>query len=216
MGDFTLHGTAEMRGTVSASSYRLADHSGKDFWTMKFTVRDAGEVEIRREGDQLVLVDARPNAGWDLEEDDANDDEAELEDGEESEDADGEELEVTFVQGNHEVEFEAEIVDDRLLIEIEESWHGVEPGTFNVGEAGTVEIRRDGERLILAGVIANNGWDFEAEREVEENEDEESSEQEIEVTFTSGDHKVEFEATLEDGELEIEFKTKWYEDEESA
>ncbi len=186
---------------------------------MKFTVRDAGEVEIRREGDQLILVEAQPNAGWNLEEDDANEEEAELDDEPEAKsenEDDGGELVVTFVREDQEVEFEAEIVDGRLLIEIEESWHGVEPGTFTVGEAGTIEIRRDGERLILAGVIANDGWDFEAEREVEENIDEGSSEQEIEVTFTSGDRKVEFEATLEDGELEIEFETKWYVDEESA
>jgi virulence-associated protein VagC len=189
---------------------------------MKFTLRDAGEVEIRREGDQLVLIEARPNDGWVVDSDDPaedeiedEDDDAEVEDEDEG-DQDGQTLEVTFVQGDHEVEFEAEIVDGRLLIEIEESWSGVEPGTFNVDDAGTVEIRRDGERLILAGVIANDGWDFEAEREVEEDEEEESSEQEIEVTFTSGDREVEFEATLEDGELDIEIETKWYVDEESS
>jgi hypothetical protein len=168
----------------------------------------------------LVLVEARPNTGWDVEVDDEDDvveeeeDEDEDEDSDEEDDDEGGLLEVTFVQEDHEIEFEAEIVDGRLLIEIEESWFGAEPGTFTVDEAGTVEIRRDGDRLILVGVIANDGWDFEAEREVEEGEDEELSEQEIEVTFTRGDRKVEFEATLEDGELEIEIETKWYVEEE--
>jgi hypothetical protein len=184
---------------------------------MKFTVKDAGEVEIRRDGNQLVLIEARPSAGWeiDVEDEDEGDEDSdvEAEDEEGDDEGDGSAIEVAFTQDNREVEFEAALEDGRVAVEIEETWHDAEAGTFTVGEAGTVEVRRDGDRLILVGVIANEGWNFEAEREENEGEDEETSEEEIEVTFTSGNREVEFEATIEDGELEIEIETKWYEDE---
>jgi hypothetical protein len=184
---------------------------------MKFAVKDAGEIEIRRDGDQFVLVEARPNAGWEIEVEDEDEDDVDEGPDEEDDDedeGDGSAIEVTFTQGDRDVEFEAVLEDGRVVLEIEETWHDAEPGTFTVGEAGTVEVRRDGDRLILVGVIANEGWDFEAEHE--EDGDDEASEEEIEVTFTSGDREVEFEATIEDGELEIEIETKWFVDEESA
>jgi hypothetical protein len=187
---------------------------------MKFTVKDAGEVEIERDGDRLILIDARPNEGWEVEiEDDEEEDEEEDDEGtdEDNEDededeeteGDGSEIEVTFSQGDREVEFEAEIDDGRLAIEIEEAWHGVEPGTYTVGEAGEVEFQRDGDRLVVVGVIANEGWEFEAGHE----EDEEDAADAIEIKFTSGDREAEFEATIEDGELEVEIETKEYVDE---
>jgi HSP20 family molecular chaperone IbpA len=180
---------------------------------MKFTVRDAGDVEIEREGDRLTLVEARPNEGWDIEDEYVVYDEVEVaEDGDSDEDdvdeSDEAGIEVTFTQGDREIEFEAEIIDGRLSIEIEETLRGVEPGSFQVGEAGDVEVRLDGDQLTLVGVIANEGWDFEAEHEDDDAGDE------IEVTFTSGDRSAEFEATIVDGVLEIEIEMKWVVDEE--
>ncbi len=185
---------------------------------MKFTVNGAGEVEIRRDENQLVLVEARPNAGWEIEiEDEENGDgsadDVEDDDEEGHTEEDESAIEVTFSQGDREVEFEAAIVDGRVAIEVEETWHDAAAGTFTVGEAGTVEVRRDGDRLILVGVIANEGWDFEAERE---EVDDEATEEEVEVTFTRDDREVEFEAMIENGELEIEIETKWYVDEGRA
>jgi virulence-associated protein VagC len=189
------------------------DGNGEE--SMNFPVRDAGEVEIERDGDRLILIGARPNPGWELEaedeEDDEDEDDEEEEEDEELEegDEDDEEIEVTFVQGDREVEFEAEIDDGRLAIEIEETWHGVEAGSYTVADAGEVEIRRDGDRLIMVGVIANEGWDFEVEHE----DGEDDSGDTVEVSFVSGDREAEFEAKIEDGVLEVEIETKEYVDE---
>jgi hypothetical protein len=183
---------------------------------MKFTVKDAGEVEIQRDDDQLTLVEARPNEGWELEvdedeeeeEDDEGTDEDEDEEDQEEEEGGGSEIEVTFVKGEREVEFEAEIDDDRIAIEIEETLHDAKPGSYRVGDAGDVEFRLEGDRLELVGVIADEGWDFEVTHE----EDDEDGGEEIEVTFTSGDREAEFEATIEDGVIEVEIETKEYVD----
>jgi virulence-associated protein VagC len=180
---------------------------------MNFTVRDAGEVEIERDGDRLILIEARPNPGWELEaedeEDEEDEDDEEEEEEEDEDDDDDEEIEVTFVQGDREVEFEAEIDDGRLAIEIEETWRGIDPGSFTVADAGEVEIRRDGDRLIMVGVIANEGWDFEVEHE----DDEDDSGDTVEFSFVSGDREAEFEAKIEDGVLEVEIETREYVDE---
>jgi hypothetical protein len=188
----------------------IAADDGNGVVNMKFTVKDAGEVEIERDGDRLILIDARPNEGWEVEiEDDEEEDEEEDDEGTDEDEGDGSEIEVTFTQGDREVEFEAEIDDGRLAIEIEETWYGADPGTYTVGEAGEVEFQRDGDRLVVVGVIANDGWEFEAGHE----DDEEDASNAIEIAFTSGDREAEFEATIEDGVLEVEIETKEYVDE---
>lgn len=62
---------------------------------------DAGEVEIRHEGDTVELVDVRPGDGWSATGDTEDD---------------HDEVEVTFSSEGREIDFEAEVDDGRLEI----------------------------------------------------------------------------------------------------
>lgn len=68
-----------------------------------YEVGPAGEVEISVESDSLTLVEARPNEGWSIDEIEEEDDE----------------IEVDFVRGNEEWEFEAELENGQVDIEID-------------------------------------------------------------------------------------------------
>lgn len=68
-----------------------------------YQVGPAGEVELRDDNGRLVLVDARPNQGW------------RVEDVEEEAD----EVELDFVRGNEEWKFEAELEEGQIDVEIE-------------------------------------------------------------------------------------------------
>lgn len=63
---------------------------------------EAGEVDMSREGDRLVLGDVRPAEGWTHSVDEQGDDE----------------IEIDFRRDGREIDFEAEIDDGRLDIEI--------------------------------------------------------------------------------------------------
>jgi hypothetical protein len=64
---------------------------------------EVGEVEIAREDDTIRVVDVRPAPGWTTAGDTADDDD---------------EVTITFSSERGEVDFEAEIDDDRLRVEI--------------------------------------------------------------------------------------------------
>lgn len=68
-----------------------------------YAVGDAGEVELRVEDGGLVLVEVRPNEGWDFEIDDEERDE----------------IDIDFRRGNEEWEFEVELDDGELEVEID-------------------------------------------------------------------------------------------------
>jgi hypothetical protein len=68
-----------------------------------YQVGDAGEVELRVDNGRLVLVEARPNEGWRVEDIEEEADEVDLD----------------FVRGNVEWEFEAELEDGELQVETE-------------------------------------------------------------------------------------------------
>jgi hypothetical protein len=67
-----------------------------------FQAGDAGEVELAIDGDRLVLVDVRPNDGWSHRIDDDDDDE----------------IEIDFRDNGREIDFEAELDDGRLEIDV--------------------------------------------------------------------------------------------------
>ena len=73
-----------------------------------YGVGDAGEVEFGLENGRLILVENRPNEGWDARV------------GEESDD----EIEIDFVRGNVEWQFEAELDDDEVQVEIDQRISG--------------------------------------------------------------------------------------------
>jgi hypothetical protein len=67
-----------------------------------YQVADAGEVEVRREGNSLVLGEIRPADGWTHTVDDQGDDE----------------IEIDFRSNGREVDIEFEIEGDRLDVEV--------------------------------------------------------------------------------------------------
>jgi hypothetical protein len=68
-----------------------------------YPVGEAGEVEVRRSGGRLTLVEARPAEGWQASGDDAKE---------------ADEVEVDFRRGGSEIEFDAEIHVGRMEIEV--------------------------------------------------------------------------------------------------
>lgn len=68
-----------------------------------YTVSDAGEIQISSDGDTVSLVETRPAAGWTATGDTEDD---------------SDEVEVYFRRDGREVEFEAELDDGRLEVEV--------------------------------------------------------------------------------------------------
>jgi hypothetical protein len=68
-----------------------------------YSVDDAGEIHITSDGSTVRLVETRPAEGWTATGDTEDDDD---------------EVEVVFRSGNREVEFEAELDDGRLEVEV--------------------------------------------------------------------------------------------------
>ncbi len=144
-------------------------------------VGDAGEVEFRFENGALTLVDARPNSEWNVEIDEQSADE----------------IEVDFVGGDTEWEFEAE--GNILEIETRQRIDNAPDGVYQLGDAGEVEFAREGERLTLTEVRPNEGWNV--------NTSEEDAD-EIEIDLDRGNVQWEFEAELDDGETEVHVDQK--------
>ena len=76
-------------------------------------------------------------------------------------------------------------------------------GRYDLGDAGTVVVARNGSTLELVEVIEADGWTVDVD-------DDDDDEVEVEVELRSDDGtKVEFEAEIEDGDrLEIEVCTR--------
>ncbi len=77
-----------------------------------YEVGDAGEVEFQSGAEGLVLVDARANEGWNVVVDEQ----------------DAEEIEVEFTRDNVEWDFDAELDDGELDVEIDQEITGPIPG----------------------------------------------------------------------------------------
>lgn len=162
-----------------------------------YTIGEAGEVEVRieqRQGDddpELVLVEVRPNDGWEYEIDEEDDDE----------------IEVEFRNGDQRLKFDLEVDDDEIEAKTcTRTIHTTSPGAaqggtsggddvYPAGDAGEVELTRDGDELRLVEVRPNDGWRY----EVEEDDDDE-----IEVEFRDNGREIDFEAELDDGRLEVD------------
>lgn len=145
----------------------------------RWAVGDSGWIEFDRTDDGLVLLDVREASGWTARVDE--------------EDAD--ELEVEFRSGNVTRTIEVEIDDGRLEIDIDTDIEPADPGTYDVGAAGSFTFERDGDRLRLLDVSPASGWDV----RVDEEDDDE-----IEFVVTSGNQRWKVEIELDDGEVELE------------
>jgi hypothetical protein len=70
-----------------------------------YAVGDAGEIQVESDGSTVRVLEVRPAEGWTFSEDDQDDDE----------------VEVTFRRDDRAIDFEAELDDGRLHIEVCES-----------------------------------------------------------------------------------------------
>src|SRR5690606_35628303 len=103
---------------------------------------DAGDVTLRVEGDRLVLVDVQPSDGWTHRVDEDDDDE----------------IEIDFRDNGREIDFEAEIDDGRLKIDVCDTVLDPAGDVYTVGDAGEVEVRQVGDDdLELVEVRPNEG-----------------------------------------------------------
>jgi hypothetical protein len=71
-------------------------------------------------------------------------------------------------------------------------------GVYTVGDAGTVTVRHDGDRLVLDGVQAAEGWTSEVTGQ---------SDTEVEVELVSPGQEIDFDVEIEDGVVEAEYCT---------
>jgi len=99
-GDPAATGGQGQAGPATPGQRRCEQLAGEN---NVYQVGEAGQVELRHEGDTLDLVEVRPAEGWSHSVDDRDD---------------RDEVEVTFSREGREIEFEAEIDDGRLDVEI--------------------------------------------------------------------------------------------------
>lgn len=148
----------------------------------RWAVGDAGAVTFAARGDELALEEVAAEPAWSptvrRQEPDR--------------------LEVEFRRGGEEWELEVTYRKGILVIELEHEQEEAEPGRYEVGDAGAVEIAASQGRLELVEVHTNPGWSMDvADKRAHE----------VEVTFRRGALEWEFEARLSKwGRLAVEIE----------
>jgi hypothetical protein len=144
-------------------------------------VGDAGTVTFSVEDGALVLDDVSPADGWTVTE----------------QEADADEIDVDLERGDETYEFQVELEDDGTLlkVDIDHDVDGAEPGTFELGDAGSVTVSIDGDRLVLDDLTVGDGWEV-ATREEDDDE--------LEIDLVRGDQRWDLEIELDDGRLDVE------------
>lgn len=142
-------------------------------------VGEAGTVTFALDDGALSLIDVAASDGWSASVDEDN----------------REEIEVDFERGDVEYTIEVEWDGVELEIEIDQDLDDAEPGRYELGQAGAVEVALESGRLTLVNVDVATGW-RETDRDVESDD--------IDVELSAGPEQWEFSADLDDGELDIE------------
>ena len=145
-------------------------------------VGDAGTVTFALADGTLVLEDVTAADGWrdDIDEQDPD------------------EIEVDFRRDDVEWKIEIELKDGGsvLEIEIDQDIHDAEPGSYDIGDAGTVAFSVADGRLVLDDLAIADGWTL---TELDEEADE------IEIEVVDGPREYDVEIELEgDGSVEVE------------
>lgn len=143
-----------------------------------WAVGEAGTVTFDVVDGALVLEDVSPADGWTVT------------DTEEAPD----EIEVDFQRDAVEVEIEIELEGGILEVEIDTDIEGAEPGTYDIGDAGSFTFGVVDGRLELTDLTVADGWEV-TEREVEADE--------IEIELRNGAMRWDADVDL-DGTIEIE------------
>lgn len=149
-----------------------------------WAVGPAGEVEFRVTGaNSLELVGASANDGWTITE----------------QETDSDSIDVDFRSGPVSFDFQVEINDGVLELEIDQDIDPAAPGTFAVGEAATAPVSVDGGRLVLGDVSIASGWN-ETSRDLDSDD--------FQLDFRRDGNGFfelwELNADLDNGQLEIE------------
>lgn len=177
--DETTDSTIEATGDEPTRGGDLLTADAGEATAGRWAVGEAGEVEFTLDGGTLDLVDAAPAEGWEL----TLDEEA------------ADEIEITFRRGGETHRFEVQVDDGRLEIEIDREIDPAEPGTFELGPAGTVELAVDGERVTLVDLQPTDGWEV-VEREQDDDE--------VQVELRRGAARWELDAELDDGRFQVQ------------
>ena len=147
-------------------------------------VGDAGEVEFALSGGALSLTEVRPAQGWQHQ----------------VSDADADEIEVRFTQGDTQWKFEVELDDGALEITKKLQIRQAGGGAYQVGSAGEVSVEGDGSAVSLGEVRPSQGWSV-TEQDVDSDE--------VEIEFRDGSGgKAQFQAESNNGGLEVEISQK--------
>jgi hypothetical protein len=141
-------------------------------------VGDAGTVTFDVVNDDLTLEGYEPADGWDATVDED----------------DGDEIEVHFTQDGLRWEFEVEIDDDQLEIELRQDHVDATAGSYDLPDGGSFAFDANGV-LSLTDVTPGEGWTI-VEQEEESDE--------FEIDLRDGDRTVEVEVELDDGRIEVE------------
>lgn len=158
-------------GVISASDGVLSD----GVWE----VGEAGTVEFAVGPEGLELIEVVANDGWSYSID------VEV----------AREIEVDFEQGPREYEIEIEYENGILEIEIDLDIDPAEPGTFELGPAGTATLSVSGGTVTLDDLTVSDGWSV---------TEQDTSDGEVEVELRRDNVRWELDAEVDDGVLEVE------------
>jgi hypothetical protein len=141
----------------------------------------AGTVTFSISDDRLFLDEVAPADGWRVTE----------------QKADGDGIEVDLERDGERYEFEVELKGKgtELEVRIDHDIEGAEPGTFDLGDAGSVTVSVDGDRLVVDDLTVATGWEV-AEEKVEDDE--------VELELVRSDQRWDLQIELDDGRLEVE------------
>ncbi|MFA9446161.1 hypothetical protein [Egicoccus sp. AB-alg6-2] len=142
-------------------------------------VGDAGTVTWDVRDGALVLLDHTAAEGWETIVEEEDDDE----------------IEVDFRRDGEAWDFEVELDDGRIEVDINYDRTDAEAGAYDLPDGGSFVFEADGDALTLTSIEAPDGWDV-AEREEEGDE--------FSFDLVDGDRRIDVEVELDDGRIEVE------------
>jgi hypothetical protein len=149
--------TAVGAGDMGEEMFGTAADVGGPYGELRdgvWEIGPAGSVEFRVTGpNSLELVGVVVAEGWQIVEQEVESDK----------------IDVDFRRGPVEFQFEVEIDDNLLELEIDQDIDPANPGTFALGEAGTVAVSVENGRIVLGETAIGDGWN-EVKREIDDDD----------------------------------------------